>query len=80
MRIFMLEVKKIIRTRVTWILLLAALLLSGLMAYIPVTFEGVSVQNGDGERTAGIGVLQNVGFATPFAFRSGIRERERMNT
>ena len=51
MRIFMLEVKKIIRTRVTWILLLAALLLSGLMAYIPVTFEGVSVQNGDGERT-----------------------------
>ena len=39
MRIFMLEVKKIIRTRVTWILLLAALLLSGLMAYIPVTFE-----------------------------------------
>lgn len=50
MRIFILEMKKIIQTRVTWILLLAVLLLSILMAYLPVTFEGVSYQTENGER------------------------------
>lgn len=50
MRIFTLEIKKILKTRVTWILLLTALLLSVLMAYLPVTFEGVSYQAENGER------------------------------
>ena len=50
MRIFTLEIKKIIKTRVTWILLLAALALSVLMAYLPVTFEGLSYKAENGER------------------------------
>ena len=50
MRIFTLEIKKILKTRVTWILLLTALVLSVLMAYLPVTFEGVSYQAENGER------------------------------
>lgn len=50
MRIFTLEIKKILKTRVTWILLLTAFVLSVLMAYLPVTFEGVSYQAENGER------------------------------
>lgn len=50
MRFFTLEIKKILKTRVTWILLLTALVLSVLMAYLPVTFEGVSYQAENGER------------------------------
>lgn len=50
MGIFTLEIKKILKTRVTWILLLTALVLSVLMAYLPVTFEGVSYQAENGER------------------------------
>ena len=50
MRIFILEMRKILRTRITWILLLVALLFSALMAYLPVTFEGVSCRGDSGER------------------------------
>lgn len=50
MRIFTLEIKKILKTKVTWILLLTALVLSVLMAYLPVTFEGVSYKAENGER------------------------------
>lgn len=39
MRLFRLELKRVIKTRTTWILLAAALLLSVLMAWLPVTFE-----------------------------------------
>lgn len=39
MRLFRLELKRVIKTRTTWILLAAALLISVLMAWLPVTFE-----------------------------------------
>lgn len=39
MRLFGLELKRVIKTRTTWILLAAALLMSILMAWLPVTFE-----------------------------------------
>ena len=39
MRLFRLELKRVIKTRTTWILLAVALLISVLMAWLPVTFE-----------------------------------------
>ena len=39
MRLFRLEIKRVLHTRTTWILLLAAFGLSTLMAWLPVTFE-----------------------------------------
>lgn len=39
MRVLRLEMKKIIKTRRTWVLIAAALFLSVMMAYLPVTFE-----------------------------------------
>lgn len=39
MRLFVLEVKRITKTKLTWMLLAAALVLSVLAGYIPVTFE-----------------------------------------
>lgn len=48
MRLLGLEIKRVLRTKVTWILICAALILSVLLAYIPVTFEGGRVVNGNG--------------------------------
>lgn len=39
MRLFRLELKRVVKTRTTWMLLAAALLISVLMAWLPVTFE-----------------------------------------
>lgn len=38
MRIFRLELKRVLRTRLTWVLLALALLLSALLAYLPTTY------------------------------------------
>jgi len=49
MRLFVLEVKRVLKTRMTWILILLALALSALMAYIPVTFEEVLITDETGQ-------------------------------
>ena len=41
MRLFLLEFKRVLETRITWILLIAAIILSVLCAWLPVTFEQV---------------------------------------
>lgn len=53
MRLFRLELKRVIKTRTTWILLAAALLISVLMAWLPVTFETRNVvEDGGGKRSS----------------------------
>ena len=42
MRLFILEIKRVLKTPMTIIMLVAALLLSFALAYIPVTFEYVA--------------------------------------
>ena len=42
MRFLGLEMKRVLTTKRTWILLAAALVFSGMLAYIPVTFEEVT--------------------------------------
>lgn len=48
MRILRLEIKRILKTRVTGILLLAALFLSAVTAYLPVTFFSGSYTDAQG--------------------------------
>ena len=50
MRFLRLEMKRVLTTKMTWILLAAALLFSVLMAYIPVTFEAVSYTDEQGKK------------------------------
>lgn len=49
MRFLGLEMKRILTTKRTWILLAAALVFSGMLAYIPVTFEEVSYADEQGQ-------------------------------
>ena len=42
MRIFYLEIKRVLHSRRTLILLLLALVLSALMAFLPITYEGIN--------------------------------------
>lgn len=51
MRLFGLEVKRILKSRRTLILLSIAMLLSVLMAYLPISFEGINRPNEDGTVT-----------------------------
>ncbi|MCI8582685.1 MAG: ABC transporter permease subunit [Dorea sp.] len=53
MRLLSLEMKRILRTRITWILLGMALVLTVAMAYIPVTFEGVMIEEQGEEKELG---------------------------
>lgn len=50
MRFLRLEMKRVLTTKMTWVLLAAALLFSVLMAYIPVTFEAVSYTDEQGRK------------------------------
>ncbi len=50
MRIFLLEVKRVLRTRMTWVLLGVSLALTAFLAYIPVTYEGAVIEE-DGKET-----------------------------
>ena len=52
MRLFRLELKRILKSRRTVILLVIALLLSVAMAYLPISFEGIN-------RRTKMGRLQN---------------------
>ena len=51
MRLFRLEIKRILKSRRTLILLAIALLLSVAMAYLPISFEGINRPNKDGTVT-----------------------------
>lgn len=51
MRLFCLEVKRVLKSRRTLILLAVALVLSIAMAYLPVAFESINCVNSDGSRT-----------------------------
>lgn len=51
MRLFRLELKRILKSRRTLILLAIALLLSVAMAYPPISFEGINRPNEDGTVT-----------------------------
>lgn len=59
MRLFVLEIKRVLKTRITWILLAAAFILTAVLAYIPVTFEGVIVdENGTKTTLTGLKAVQ----------------------
>ena len=51
MRLFCLEVKRVLRSRRTLILLAVALVLSIAMAYLPIAFESINRPNSDGTKT-----------------------------
>lgn len=51
MRLFCLEVKRVLKSRRTLILLAVALILSVAMAYLPIAFESINRVNPDGSRT-----------------------------
>ena len=51
MRLFRLEIKRILKSRRTLIILAIALLLSVAMAYLPISFEGINRPNEDGTVT-----------------------------
>ena len=48
MKLFTLEIKRVLRTKTTWLLLAASLALSGIMAWLPVTFESRYIGGLDG--------------------------------
>ena len=51
MRLFRLEIKRVLKSRRTLILLAIALVLSAAMAYLPISFEGINRPNEDGTVT-----------------------------
>lgn len=63
MRLLQLEIKRVLKTRMTWILLLIALILSFVMAYIPTTFpECVSIdENGRKVELKGLEAVRYIG-------------------
>lgn len=69
MRLLKLELKRVLITRLTWVLLLAALVMSLLMAYLPTTFSYVEIMDENGNTTTlqgldSIRYLKNVQSAT----------------
>ena len=51
MRLFFLEVKRVLKSRRTLILLAVALVLSIATAYLPIAFESINRPNPDGRKT-----------------------------
>lgn len=51
MRLFWVEIKRILKTKTTWILLSVALVLSIITAYVPVTFQEVLLKDENGKET-----------------------------
>ncbi|WP_446897365.1 ABC transporter permease subunit [Clostridium sp. LBM24168] len=60
MNIFYLELKRVLKTRSTWILLLASILISGALAYFPISFVNCSYvnENGNSVTVSGIKAVQ----------------------
>lgn len=48
MRLLILEIKRILKTKMTWMLLLCSFVFAVFMAYLPVTFEGAVIADPDG--------------------------------
>ena len=76
MRLFRLELKRILKSRRTLILLAIALLLSVAMAYLPISYEGINRPNEDGTVTEldGLAAIKykQVGFGNLSKLRSRI--------
>ena len=53
MRLYYLEMKRLIRTKSVWILMIAMVVLAAVMAYVPVTF--IRAYKTDAERYGGRG-------------------------
>ena len=51
MRLFCLEVKRVLKSRRTLILIAVALVMSVVMAYLPIAFESINRPNPDGTKT-----------------------------
>ena len=49
MKLLKLELKRVLKTRLTWILLLCSLFLTFFMAYMPTTFHGITYTDETGE-------------------------------
>ena len=87
MRLFRLELKRILKSRRTLILLAIALLLSVAMAYLPISFEGINRPNEDGTVTEldGLAAIKykqdlyktSAGEVTPDAFENMGQSRKR---
>lgn len=56
MSIFYLELKRVLRTHSTWILLLAAILLTGIMAYFPISYVHYTYVDKNGEQVSVSGI------------------------
>lgn len=56
MSIFYLELKRVLRTHSTWILLLAAILLAGIMAYFPISYVHYTYVDKNGEQVSVSGI------------------------
>ncbi len=85
MRLFRLELKKIMKTRRTWVMIAAALFLSVGMAWLPVTFEAVNVYDEAGNRIKGLEGIEAIaylkdlqkeitGVVTPDKIKTALRE------
>lgn len=48
MRLLSLEIKRTLKSKITWVLLLCSFIFAVLMAYLPVTFEGAIIADPDG--------------------------------
>ena len=60
MRLFRLEIKRILKSRRTLILLAIALLLSVAMAYLPISYEGINRPNDVGRILRTFKIKKNV--------------------
>ncbi|MDD4390426.1 MAG: ABC transporter permease subunit [Eubacteriales bacterium] len=60
MRIYWLEIKRVLKSRRSIILLLIALLMSAVMAWLPVTFEDINQYGEDGNKVAELNGLEAI--------------------
>lgn len=60
MRLLSLEIKRILKSKITWVLLLCSFIFAVLMAYLPVTFEGAIITdpNGNEREISGLKAVQ----------------------
>lgn len=81
MRLLALEIKRVLKTRLTWILIVVSLFLSVFMAYVPITFEGAKVvdEAGDFVTVKGIDAIRyyrentTQGIVTPEILEEAVR-------
>lgn len=83
MRLLKLELKRVLKTRTTWILLSLSLLLTILMAYLPITFDSIQInENGTTVELKGLDYISYIkelqkdsaGIVTPDKIRRAVLE------